>query len=58
MGSLLLSAPPDLEARSVGDWFSPSVGASGAVFGLFLALLVVDHVRGRPSTPRRAFISV
>lgn len=58
VGSLLLSAPPDLEARSVGDWFSPSVGASGAVFGLFLALLVVDHARGRTITPMLALIAV
>ncbi len=58
VGSLLLATPPNLAERSVGDWFSPSVGASGAVFGLFLALLIVDHSRGRSITPMLALIGV
>ncbi|WP_462418750.1 rhomboid family intramembrane serine protease [Kytococcus sp. Marseille-QA3725] len=58
VGSLLLATPPDLDAGSIGDWFSPSVGASGAVFGLFLGLLVLDHWRGRPVTPMVVLIGV
>lgn len=58
VGSLLLATPPDVAARSWGDWYSGSVGASGAVFGLFLALLVVDHARGRSTTPMLVLIGI
>lgn len=50
VGVLLLAAPPtDLGALTSGNWVTPVVGASGAVFGLFGALLMLNRHLGRSS---------
>lgn len=50
VGVLLLAAPPtDLGALTNGNWVTPVVGASGAVFGLFGALLMLNRHLGRSS---------
>lgn len=43
---LLLLASPTADS-----WFTPAVGASGAVFGLFAALVVLQRRLGRDITP-------
>jgi membrane associated rhomboid family serine protease len=54
VGVLLLAVPTD----ESGSWFRPVVGASGAVFGLWGALIVINRRLGRDSAGMIALIVI
>jgi membrane associated rhomboid family serine protease len=52
VGFLLLASPPvSVAGLTNNSWVTPMVGASGAVFGLFGALIVLNRHLGRSSGP-------
>ena len=58
VGFELLASVPDDAASFPGGWFTPTVGASGAVFGLFAAVVVLNRHLGREITPMLVMIAI